>query len=220
MDELWGNRGSRGSKPLNMYLMYLASLPCPFFLSLFPFLPLFWWHNSKQCCVLSHFFSYFQPTFTCHLLFFPFPPPIPLLSTIIFPLTLTPAPNPLFFPTSYNQLHEGSWHCNFVDWKMLRLCNIYVPSPNIRVVRVARRYPEGVRSTEVRKGVFYDDNDNIYVIHRRQEILVLLTLNFTHYILLYTILKLLCCDCPFLFWFLAVERTVVTTWCSVWNMVM
>ena len=220
MDELWGNRGSRGSKPLNMYLMYLASLPCPFFLSLFPFLPLFWWHNSKQCCVLSHFFSYFQPTFTCHLLFFPLPSPIPLLSTTIFPLTLTPASNPLFFPTSYNQLHEGSWHCNFVDWKILRLCNIYVPSPDIRVVRVARRYPEGVRSTEVRKGVFYDDNDNIYVIHRRQEILVLLTLNFTHYILLYTILKLLCCDCPFLFWFLAVERTVVTTWCSVWNMVM
>ena len=41
------------------------------------------------------------------------------------------------------------------------------------------------------------NNDNIYVIHRRQEILVLHTLDFTHNILLYTILKLLCCDCPF-----------------------
>lgn len=62
-----------------------------------------------------------------------------------------------------------------------RLHNIHVPSPNIRVVRVASRYPEGVRSAEVRKGVFYDDNDNInFVIHRRQEILVLLTLDFTH----------------------------------------
>ena len=50
-----------------------------------------------------------------------------------------------------------------------RLQNIYVPSPKIRVVRVPRRYmyPEGARSAEVRKGVFYDDNDNIFVIHRR-----------------------------------------------------
>lgn len=214
-------RGSRGSKPLKMYLMYLASLPCPFFLSLFPFLPLFWWHNSKQCCVLSHFFSYFQPAFTCHLLFFPLPSPIPLLSAIIFPLTLTPAPNPLFFPTSYNQLHEGSWHCNFVDWKILRLCNIYVPSPDIRVVRVARRYPEGVRSAEVRKGVFYDDNDNIFVIHRRHRKFW----SYLHWILP----TIYCCilfwnysvvTALFCFVVLAVERTVVTTWCSVWNMVM
>ena len=176
--------------------------------------------------VYSLSFPFFDGIIVSNVVYFPTfsPTSNPLLPatscSFLSHLPYPSCPNPLFFPTSYNQLHEGSWHCNFVDCKMLRLCNIYVPSPDIRVVRVARRYPEGVRSTEVRKGVFYDDNDNIYVIHRRQEILVLLTLNFTHYILLYTILKLLCCDCPFLFWFLAVERTVVTTWCSVWNMVM
>ena len=124
--------------------------------------------------VYSLSFSFFDGIIVSNVVYFPLflllpthfylPPPVLFSPTSHTPLVpyfpLTQAPTALFFPTSYNQLHEGSRHCNFVDWKIMvffRLQNIYVPSPNIRVVRVLRRYPEGVRSAEVRKGVFYDD---------------------------------------------------------------
>ena len=97
-----------------MYLMYLASLgPCPFFL------------------VYSLSFLFFDGKILCNVVYFPLflllpthfylPPPVLFSPTSHTPLVpyfpLTQALTALFFPTSCNQLHEGSRHCNFVDWK-------------------------------------------------------------------------------------------------------
>ena len=85
----------------------------------------------------------------------------------------SPNPNPGSHPPVFpHKLQPVAWRLKTLQLCRLKMVffrvhNIHVPSPNIRVVRFASRYPEGVRSAEVRKGVFYDDNDSIFVIHRR-----------------------------------------------------